>query len=285
MDETPLSSLNIERFTMGGEPLGSGNFPKSLSVIGPNLELAGTDEVEPEDAIFLQEPRTWTAVIILLPILCFALFRIRHLSRTLERKVLEMEELQRTMEERYMVKETVRDAETQKRQELEKELDFKNKQLTSYAFSYEQKNRVIEQLEDLVKKFESSPTVADKKIYAKKLKVITKENLIADKNWEHFRNFFEESQYGFHAKLLSKHPNLKPNDLKLCSIIRLNLSIKETANVLGISTGSLKTSRYRLKKKMGLDLGQEIIDYLIGMEHAAPTDHGQEGLAEDRESD
>src|SRR5690606_37757086 len=131
----------------------------------------------------------------------------------------------------------------------EQELEFKDKQITSYALSFDQKNRIIEQLQEVVKKIEASPSPHDKMRHVKELKDIAKENLIADKNWECFRDFFQETQYGFHAKLLSKHPHLKPNDLKLCSVIRLNFSIKEAAQILGISPGSLKTSRYRLRKK------------------------------------
>src|SRR5690606_37494796 len=115
----------------------------------------------------------------------------------------------------------------------------------------------------------------DKMRHVKELKDIAKENLIADKNWECFRDFFQETQYGFHAKLLSKHPHLKPNDLKLCSVIRLNFSIKEAAQILGISPGSLKTSRYRLRKKLELEPKQEIIDYLVLLEteKASETEH------------
>jgi DNA-binding CsgD family transcriptional regulator len=170
-------------------------------------------------------------------------------------------EFQISLAEKYIQKEKAR------QRDLEQELEFKDKQLTSYALSFEQKNRIIEQLQEIVKKIERTNSNPEKLRYVKELKQVAKDNLLADKNWECFRDFFQETQQGFHSKLLSKHPELKPNDLKLCSVIRLNLSIKEAAQVLGISPGSLKTSRYRLRKKLDLDSKREIIDYLLHLEN------------------
>ncbi|MEE1964593.1 hypothetical protein V1387_18035 [Allomuricauda taeanensis] len=176
------------------------------------------------------------------------------------RKQMAME-FQISLAEKYVHKEKA------KQKELEQELEFKDKQLTSYALSFEQKNRIIEELQEIVKKIELTTSNTEKLRLVKDLKQVARENLLADKNWECFRDFFQETQHGFHAKLLSKHPDLKPNDLKLCSVIRLNLTIKEAAQVLGISPGSLKTSRYRLRKKMDLAPKSEIIDYLIHLEN------------------
>lgn len=162
--------------------------------------------------------------------------------------------------ERYIEREKT------KQKELEQQLELINKQLTSYTFNYQQKNKIIGQLQEIVEKLEKATSSTEKSTLMNDVKKLTKENLIIDKNWEHFRNFFEEAQFGFNAKLLSKHPKLKPNDLKLCALIRLNLNIKETAEILGISPGSVKTSRYRLRKKLSLRPKDEIIDYLASLE-------------------
>ncbi|HEX9601400.1 MAG TPA: tetratricopeptide repeat protein [Mariniflexile sp.] len=152
-----------------------------------------------------------------------------------------------------------------KQKELKQHLELKNKQLTSFAFNFQQKNRCINQLQDIVKNLEKASSL-EKKDLIKELKIQVKENLISDKKWESFRAFFEEIQFGFHAKLASMHPTLTPNDLKLCSLLRLNLTVQESADILGISAGSLKTSKYRLRKKLNLRVKQEIISYLISLE-------------------
>ncbi len=152
-----------------------------------------------------------------------------------------------------------------KQKELEEQLEFKNKQLTSYTFNFQQKNEIINKIQNIVKHLDQVSSLEEKKLI-QELKKLAEENLSIDKNWENFRNYFEEAKIGFHAKLKLKHENLKANDLKICSLIRLNLNIKETASILGISPGSLKTARYRLRKKLELNPKQEIIDYLISLE-------------------
>ncbi|MDD7887968.1 hypothetical protein [Flavivirga sp. 57AJ16] len=234
--------------------------------ISPKFAAKNLDVFIPEQRKFtnvdttirgIEEPNIILMMILLFVIIFLLLKEKRH--NEIKKKHATMK-LQISLAEQYIEKEKF------KKNQMKDELEFKNKQLTSYAFSYEQKNRIIESLQEIVKKIENSKTNFDKIKYVKELKVVAKENLIADKNWECFRSFFEETQHGFHAKILSKHPNLKANDLKLCSVIRLNLTIKETAQVLGISPGSLKTSRYRLRKKLDLPAGENILDYLISLE-------------------
>ncbi len=41
--------------------------------------------------------------------------------------------------------------------------------------------------------------------------------------------------------------------MKLCALIKLQLNLKESAAVLGISPESVKTARYRLRKKLDID--------------------------------
>ncbi len=153
-----------------------------------------------------------------------------------------------------------------KEEKLEQKIDFRNKQLISYAFNFQQKNEIINKVFSLARGLEKTSSSTEEQQLIKELINIGKENLHVDKEWEHFKFFFEETLSGLHSKLVSKHPDLNANDLKICSLIRLNLSIKEAANILNISPGSLKTARYRLRKKLKLKSGQKIIDYVIKIE-------------------
>ncbi|AXT61385.1 hypothetical protein D1816_13850 [Aquimarina sp. AD10] len=152
-----------------------------------------------------------------------------------------------------------------KQKELKRQLDFKNKELTSYALNFIKKNEVVQQLQTTIKSLKKSPAVEKDKLIADLNKIIRK-NLSIDRDWEDFSRFFEDVHQGFYTKLKLKHKDLSTNDLKICSLIQLNLNIKETASILGISPESVKTARYRLRKKLGLDPGQEILTYLIQLE-------------------
>ncbi len=49
----------------------------------------------------------------------------------------------------------------------------------------------------------------------------------------------------------------------MAALVRLNMNLKETATVMGISPDSVKTSRYRLRKKLQLEEEQNMTDYLM----------------------
>ena len=67
------------------------------------------------------------------------------------------------------------------------------------------------------------------------------------------------------SKLETKHPNLTPNDLKLCAYLRLNLSSKEIAPLLNISPRSVEVKRYRLRKKMNLLPKSSLANYILDL--------------------
>ena len=48
------------------------------------------------------------------------------------------------------------------------------------------------------------------------------------------------------------NPNLTKNERKLCTLIHMNLSTKEIANITHQSIGSINVARSRLRQKFGL---------------------------------
>lgn len=56
----------------------------------------------------------------------------------------------------------------------------------------------------------------------------------------------------FFDNLLKEYPNLTKNERKLCTLIHMNLSTKEIANITHQSAGSINVARSRLRQKFGL---------------------------------
>ena len=72
-----------------------------------------------------------------------------------------------------------------------------------------------------------------------------------------------ESRYpGILAELNSLFPNLTPNEIKHCILIKLNLSVKEAAQLLSVSTHAVKMARKRLRKKMNIPEEVPLKDFL-----------------------
>lgn len=141
------------------------------------------------------------------------------------------------------------------------ELEFKNRELVSYTVNFLQKNQLFEELTELIadlKKRSSSDVRKD----LISMERTVKKHLQVDKDWEDFKLRFENLHSGFFDSLLKHQPSLTGNDLKLCALVKMNFSIKETADMMGISTESVKTARYRLKKKLNLPAETTVNDFL-----------------------
>ena len=154
--------------------------------------------------------------------------------------------------------------------ELQSQLDFKNKELTSYALNFVQKNELLQELQEKIKSLKNGTPAAQKESILE-LDSLIRKHIGIDRDWEDFKRVFEEVHTDFHKKLMENHPELSANDLKICALTRLNLNIKETAGILNISPESVKTARYRLRKKLGLEPEEELLPYLLKLESSALT--------------
>ncbi len=66
----------------------------------------------------------------------------------------------------------------------------------------------------------------------------------------------------FLKKIKKKYPELSNSDLKVCAYLKLNLSTKEIAQLLNISIRGAEVSRYRIRKKLGIQTEQSLSSFL-----------------------
>ena len=83
--------------------------------------------------------------------------------------------------------------------------------------------------------------------------------------WEDFKLYFEEVNPGFLSKLSHKHPELTPIDLKYCCYLKMNMSNNDIRHLLGINQESVRTHKYRLKKKMILPKESDLHRYVMSL--------------------
>jgi tetratricopeptide (TPR) repeat protein len=140
-------------------------------------------------------------------------------------------------------------------------LEKKNRELASYTVFFLQKEKIIEELKakiDALKKQTTSSTFEE----LSRLDKMIDESFKVSNDWEQFKLIFEEIHPDFFRKLRDRFEGIGSSDLKLCALLKLNFSLKESAEVLGISSDSVKTSRYRLKKKLGLEKHMKVSDFV-----------------------
>jgi tetratricopeptide (TPR) repeat protein len=145
--------------------------------------------------------------------------------------------------------------------ELNREIEYKARQLTTTALNMMQKNKLLLELgkaiDDIAKN--SSPEGKERLTEVKKH---LRKSLRTEKDWEVFRLYFEQVNKGFFERLASVNPALNTYELRYCALIRLNLNIKETAAALNLSPNSIKSARHRLKKKLGLQPEEDLYDFI-----------------------
>ena len=94
-----------------------------------------------------------------------------------------------------------------------------------------------------------------------KIKMLTQSFKLND----NFEKLFEEVYPGFYQKLIQRNKNLTQNDLKLCACIRLNQTSKEIAFMMGISSRTIESQKYRLKKKLGLSKEERLTSFIFSI--------------------
>ena len=146
------------------------------------------------------------------------------------------------------------------REKLSKELDFKNKELTTNVMYLLKKNEFISAISDKLKNTHQGQKDNNETVINNVISELDKS--ITQDTWTEFEVRFQEVHVDFYNSLSRQFPDLTPNELRLCAFLRLNMTTKEISAITYQSSESLKTARYRLRKKLGLDRDENLIAYL-----------------------
>jgi len=167
--------------------------------------------------------------------------------------------------ELHMVEKKLLEADLQNKElaskELQTEITFKTKQLTTHALNMLQKNQM---LSDILEKLKKTSKLVDSSLNMEFKSIIRdiSQSQKTEKDWELFKNYFENVNKDFFKKLKEINPNLGTHDYRLAALISLNLNIKETAALLNISPNSVKTARYRLRSRLNIESGEDLYRFL-----------------------
>lgn len=147
-----------------------------------------------------------------------------------------------------------------KEEQFYHELESRSQDLTAKTLHIIQKNRVLKELQKEVQGI----TIRDKTkvLQLQKIGNLIDESFEFDRDWEEFQRRFDQVHANFLSRINFLHPHLTDSEIRLSTLIRMKLSSKDIATILGISQDSLRISRYRLKKKLSLEKSQNLKEYL-----------------------
>jgi DNA-binding CsgD family transcriptional regulator len=119
---------------------------------------------------------------------------------------------------------------------------------------------LIKTINDVVSKdnFDSKQLLNELKIKLQNLNEIDKKQLSKSA-------IVLEDKELFQKELERLHPELSYQERLLCTYFRLNLSSKEISVIEGITNGTVRVYKNKIKNKIGLSTDESLIDYLCNI--------------------
>ena len=146
---------------------------------------------------------------------------------------------------------------------LMSELTFKSQQLANSTMGIIKKNEFLISLKKKIKhQKENLGNRYPDKYYQDLISKID-HNISGDDDWKIFDANFQQTHEEFIGEMKKAFPDLTPNDLRLCAFLRINLTSKEIAPLLGISVRGVENHRSRLRKKLKLASDDNLTDYIL----------------------
>jgi tetratricopeptide (TPR) repeat protein len=176
--------------------------------------------------------------VIFLVVSCCSGGMLLYYKKNLKEKNQSLKDL----EEWVRVQEKLRQSKAQQSQILEKQIEEKQQELSMLS-------RQLKLLQDEIVISPKGSNTATKNT----ISPIEETTPQKGKNyWENLTMKFNIIYPGFTDKLISSYPNLNSNDIQFCLLIKLNLPIKDIANILNVSQYSLYKRKSRLAEKIKL---------------------------------
>ncbi len=138
------------------------------------------------------------------------------------------------------------------KQRVEGELSNARILLREYVNSIVEKTNLLEQVNFEMEELRNlkSKELDEKRV--DQIEKLQKLTILTEADWDKFKELFEKVHQGFFIRLKEKMPDITQAEMRLVSLAKLNLDSKQMAKILGVSLNTLRTSRYRLRKKFDL---------------------------------
>ena len=217
---------------------------------GPYPELTLSIEVRPS---WYNTVWAWLAYIALAWFLVQTV--LRYNLKNLHKEEQAKAEAERQAEQQQM--------QILKNRMLETELQNKNNELTLRTTALIKRNQAVQSLlEELEKQKEALGERYPNKLY-NRMKTLMEETLDNQADWVLFESYFNSTHQNFMDRLRQQYSDLTAGDLRICCLLRMNLSTKGIASLMNVSVRAIELRRYRLRKRLELEGDTNLVDFLM----------------------
>ena len=149
-------------------------------------------------------------------------------------------------------------------QALHNAVEMKKQEVINVALSIVEQREYLESLNQIVAKLTKTDDPDEKDNLISELKSSLNQRLSYDRDVDsqYFYAQAESLHEDFNAKLSENFPDLTPQERRLATLLRLGFSSKYIATLMNITPKSVEISRYRLRQKLGLERGSNLVNFI-----------------------
>lgn len=153
--------------------------------------------------------------------------------------------------------------EEEEKKRLSMEVELRNRELASKAVFHASMSEVVMDMSKKMKRL----SLRVNKEGAKELETMIRDldALASGEEWKEFETRFVQVHEDFNDKLLRICPDLSPVELKVCSLLRLNMSSKEIAVLTNRSQATVINTRSQIRKKLRLSSEDNLTSFLLSL--------------------
>jgi tetratricopeptide (TPR) repeat protein/DNA-binding CsgD family transcriptional regulator len=156
--------------------------------------------------------------------------------------------------------ERIREKSRREKERLEFELELKSKELVAESMKALSVDQAKEDISDKLHTLVGGLPKTHQPLFNSLFNELRrKEN---DINWEEFESRFLGVYEEFFAKLKKMAPDITPSEVRICALMRLNMTTKEISRISGRTQGTVDNNRSRIRKKLGLSDDDNLYDFL-----------------------
>ena len=149
-------------------------------------------------------------------------------------------------------------------QALHNAVEMKKQEVINVALSIVEQREYLESLNEIVTQLAKTDDPKEKERLIAELKSSLNQRLSYDRDVDsqYFYAQAESLHEDFNAKLSENFPDLTPQERRLATLLRLGFSSKYIATLMNITPKSVEISRYRLRQKLGLEKGSNLVNFI-----------------------
>lgn len=141
------------------------------------------------------------------------------------------------------------------RRVAEAEARSAKEELTNFADSMREKTKQIEDLQARMLKQEQD------REQIQQIEELSHHTILTDADWERFKSLFTKVYPGFFIELKRKVNDISLAEQRMAALIKIQISNKDAASMLGVSHNSIHKTRQRLRQRLGLEDDAELERY------------------------